>query len=63
MSYAPSNFRRTDVKRAMQAVQAAGLKVARVELEGGKVTIIPADGEPVEIAGNSNNSFDKIMRK
>ena len=62
MSYAPSNFRRTDVKRAVQAVQAAGLKVARVELVGGKVSIIPA-GEESEIPDDTNNSFDKIMRK
>jgi hypothetical protein len=41
MSYAPSNFRRTDVKRAVQAMQAAGLKVGRVELRGGTVLIIP----------------------
>jgi hypothetical protein len=39
MSYAPSNFRRNDAKRAVQAMQAAGLKVARVELHGGKVLI------------------------
>jgi hypothetical protein len=63
MSASPSNFRRTDVKRAVQAVQAAGLKVKRVELDGGKVLIIPADGDSVEIAHNSNNSFDKIMKK
>jgi len=61
MSYAPSNFRRTDVKRAIQAAQAAGIKIRRVELEGGKVSIIPADDEAV--ADDSNNSFDKIMRK
>jgi hypothetical protein len=61
MSTSPSNFRRTDVKRAVQAMQAAGLKVARVELVGGKVTIIPADDES-ESVDNSNNSFDKIMR-
>ena len=62
MSASPSNFRRTDVKRAVQAVQSAGLRVARVELVGGKVSIIPADGESVEIADDSTNSFDKIMR-
>jgi predicted lipoprotein len=59
MSYAPSNFRRTDVKRTVQAMQAAGLKVARVELHGGKVLIIPANDEAVE--DDSKNSFDKIM--
>ena len=57
----PSNFRRTDVKRTVQAVQAVGLKVARVELHGAKVLIIPAGEE--EVADDSNNSFDKIMRK
>ena len=60
MSSANSNFRRTDVKRAIQAAQAAGIKIRRVELEGGKVSIIPADDESVE--PDSNNSFDKIMR-
>ena len=61
MSASPSNFRRSDVKRAVQAVQAAGLKVARVELHGGKVLIIPAGDE--EVPDDSNNSFDKILRK
>jgi hypothetical protein len=62
MSASPSSFRRTDVKRAVQAVQAAGLKVARVELHGGKVLIIPANDESAEVVDDSNNSFDKIMR-
>jgi hypothetical protein len=60
MSSAPSNFRRNDVKRAVQALQGAGLKVARVELNAGKVLIITASDEAVE--DDSNNSFDKIMR-
>ena len=62
MSSQPSNFRRTDVKRAVQAMQAAGLKVGHVELHGGKVLIIPADDESAGVADDSNNSFDKIMR-
>jgi hypothetical protein len=42
MSKAPSNFRQTDVKRAVQAVESAGVKIARIELAGGKITIVPA---------------------
>ena len=59
MSSQPSNFRRTEIKRAVQAMQAA----ARVELHDGKVLIIPADDESKEVADDSTNSFDKIMRK
>ena len=40
ISSQPSNFRGTDVKLA---VQAAGLRVTRVELRGGSILIIPAD--------------------
>ena len=57
-----SNFSRNDVKRIVQAMEAAGRKIARVELHGSKVLIIPADDECAEIAADSNNSFDKIMR-
>lgn len=60
ISSQPSNFRRNDVKRAVQALHGAVLKVGRVELQG-KVPIIPAGDE--EVADDSNNSFDKIMRK
>jgi hypothetical protein len=63
VSRGPSAFRQREVTRAVQAVQAAGLKVARVELHGGTVLIIPASDESAEVADDSNNSFDKIMRK
>jgi hypothetical protein len=61
MSSQPSNFRRNDVKRAVQALHGAGLKVGRVELHGGNVPIIPAGDE--EVADDSNNGFDKITLK
>ena len=34
-----------------------------LELHDGKVLIIPADDESTEVADDSTNSFDKIMRK
>jgi len=43
-------------------MEAAGRKIARVELHGSKVLIIPAENESAEIADDSTNSFDKIMR-
>ena len=59
----PSNFRRTDIRRAVQAMQAAGLRVARVKLRRGTVLIIPAEEDGGAADDDSNNSFDKIVRK
>ena len=48
MSKAASNFRRTDVKRAIQAAASAGLKIGRIELQGAKVVLVPADDNVAE---------------
>jgi hypothetical protein len=44
MSSSKSNFRQTDVKRAILAAQSAGLKVGRVELQAGKIILFPDKG-------------------
>ena len=42
-------FQQGDATRAMRAVHAAGLKVARVEIEkGGKIVVIPGKPEKSE---------------
>ena len=53
-----STFRQTDVKRAVQAAEATGKKVQRVELELGKITVIFADDSPA--AKNSANEWDTV---
>ena len=43
MSRAPLTFRKRDVKTAVEAVVAAGVEVARVEVDkDGKITVIAA---------------------
>jgi hypothetical protein len=58
MSKAASSFRRTDVKRAIQAVESAGVNIGRIELEKGKITIFPDSDKPAE---DRPNSFDEIL--
>ena len=45
MSKAASTFRKSDVKRAIQAVESAGMTVRRVEIDtAGKIILVPDDG-------------------
>jgi hypothetical protein len=49
MARAPCTFRQQDVTRAVKAVVAAGVGIARVEIDKtGKITIIALDAEPRE---------------
>ena len=61
MSRAPSTFRQQDVTKAIKAVAAAGVHIARVEIDKtGKIVIITAD--PTDRLGKmmEANEWDRI---
>jgi hypothetical protein len=62
MTRAPSTFRQQDVTKAVKAVAAAGVHIARVEIDkAGKIVIITTDatenqsGESAEV-----NEWDRL---
>jgi hypothetical protein len=60
MARAPSKFRQHDVTRAVKAVAAAGVDIARVEVDrAGTIRIIAAGSEPAG-QGREVNEWDRI---
>jgi hypothetical protein len=59
MARAPSTFRQQDVTRAVKAVAAAGVHVARIEIDKtGKIIVIVGGGEP---SGSTEaNEWDRV---
>jgi hypothetical protein len=58
MARAPAIFRQADVTRAFRAAQAAGVKVARVEIDrDGKIVIVSAD--ELEHERREGNEWDR----
>jgi hypothetical protein len=58
MARAPAIFRQADVTRAFRAAQAAGVRVARVEIDReGKIVIVTAD--ELEGERREQNEWDR----
>ena len=60
MSKAASTFRKSDVKRAIQAAESAGMKVGRVDIDNtGKISVVPGNG--AANAAQPQNPLDNWM--
>ena len=57
MSRRPLAFRQSDVMRAVKAVRAAGMTVARIEVDNGKIVVVV--GEPGKV--ESQTPLDQWM--
>ena len=59
MARTPSAFRQADVTRAVKAVVAAGVDIARVEIDKlGKIVIVTGSERPGE--GAEANEWDRV---
>ena len=58
----PSKFTKSDVTRATKAVLAAGLDVARVEIEkDGRIVVVPGKAPDHPAHGNLPNEWDEVL--
>jgi hypothetical protein len=61
MPRAPSAFRQQDVTRAVKAVAAAGVHIARIEIDkAGKIVIITADASDPPGEMTEANEWDRV---
>jgi hypothetical protein len=56
MSKGRHRFTEAELRRAVKAAESAGMKIGRVEIEAGKISLIPGDrGDSVE---HEKNEWD-----
>jgi len=64
MGRGKSRFRQSDLTRAMKAAKAAGLELARIEIDiDGTIKIIPGSPEPEPIKNEWDEVFETAPTK
>jgi len=61
MARANCTFRQRDVTAAVKAARAAGVEVARVEVENGKITVVV--GKPSCENKTDGNPWDEVLER
>jgi hypothetical protein len=63
MSRGPYTFRKSDVRRAIDAVRSAGLSVGRVEVDRfGKIIMIIGEPTPANDNAPEVNEWDEVLQ-
>jgi hypothetical protein len=58
MARRPLTFRQQDLVRALKGAKAAGIEIARIEIDrSGKIVIVTGEGEPPD---SGRNEWDEI---
>jgi hypothetical protein len=54
-------FRETDLKRAIKGARAAGMEVGRIEIEDGKITVVPEKPNIGASVEARTNPWDEVL--
>jgi len=54
-------FRANEIKRAVEALQKSGVKIARVSFENGRFDIITADDPKLKVANETSEDVRKLL--
>jgi hypothetical protein len=61
MARAPSTFKQQDLTRALKAARAAGVSIARFEIENGKIVIVTGKPAVTEDNATNTNPWDEVL--
>jgi hypothetical protein len=61
MSRGTQTYRRNEVKRAVRALQEAGVKIASVAFEGGKFEIVTAEDPKPKTGNETPDDVKKLL--